>query len=195
MSVHVQTLRNVTHVIVVVMAFVLGCNVRPNGEFGSMGGSSGNDEVDDGEVDDGGVDSTGFPPHEVACDFELGANPNGSSQCTQDEQCCAPPIAAGGLVGPAACPSDVFPNNWRCESGVCRQRLSSEDPEGCSPDSNHADCRNLLGPAWICAVIDDVGHCVVDCSSNGIADCQSENMLESTCETVGGYSFCMQPQP
>lgn len=172
-----------------VLLAAIGCNVRPNGEFESVG--TGGAEVGEDEGDEGNED--GFPPDEVACNFALGVNPLGKSTCTQDVQCCdLPRIPAGSLVGPLACPSTVFPNNWSCESGVCRQRSSPNAPEGCFSDEQ---CTDLMGPAWMCAIVDDVGHCVVGCSSNGDVDCQNANMPNSTCETVGTWSFCMQQPP
>lgn len=149
------------------------CVVGPGGGFESLsGGGTGGDE-------------TGFPPEPAECNFDLGANPLGESACTQDEDCCATPTAALDY----ACPSDVFPNNWRCESGVCRQRTSPSADEGCSVNNDLC-----IFPGFTCVEIFGVGHCVAPCTAT--VECQTEhNMPDSTCQTVDGNSFCMQPQP
>lgn len=158
---------------------VMGCSIGPGGSFESLSGGSGGEDGQ-GEAAD---DESGFPPG-AACEFEYGANPVGKTACNDAGDCCASPLVATSLAGAAGCPSNTFPNDWSCVEGECLN-------PGCTQD---LDCRNLMAnDAWICAEINDVGHCVVSCTDD--PDCEAENLSHATCESIGGYSFCVQPQP
>src|SRR5688572_7081753 len=118
----------------IAVAQVCGCIVGPGGGFESLSGGTGTTSAEE----------TGFPPDEVECDYELGGNPLGQSECEEDEDCCVLPSPLLDF----ACPSDQFPNNWACEAGVCRQRSSPTAQEGCSPQSD--DC---IVPGFTCVEI------------------------------------------
>lgn len=180
-------------VLVVLLAPIAagGCVVSSEGGFESLSGGTGGTGGGAGSGDGPGTaDETGFPPDALECDFELGANPLGATACQIDEDCCAPPLAPVGLLGDAACPSDGFPNNWRCESGTCRQRTDPTEVEGCDPNASDP----CVFEGFVCATISGVGHCVAPCLVD--SDCaEQHNMPDSHCGGAGAYLFCMQNQP
>lgn len=176
------------------------CRVGPDGEFESVSaGTSTSTSTSTGGLDagtggDDGADETGFPPAEQECDFELGANPLGASECTSHADCCAEPTGLIGLVGDAACPSLVYPNNWQCDTtpnpNVCVHQGTPSSDFGCSEDE---DC---LFPGFVCHVISSVGHCVAPCATD--SECADDhNMPNSSCLQPTGATtkFCMQEQP
>ena len=147
---------------------LLGCYVGPDGEFESVS-----------ETTDGGGDD-GFEPEPVAC----------SVSCTNDSNCCdlnQPPVS---LVS-YACPGEVYPNNWKCVGGACRQQTDGEQGVGCDPTfTGQEQCRV---PGYVCREINGVGHCVATCTVT--PDCDDYFLVDATCETVDGVSICMQNVP
>ncbi len=155
------------------------CVVGEDGDFDSLSGGTGG-SGGAGSTETG--DEPEFPPNAVACNFELGANPLSQQACVVDGDCCSGFTASADV----ACPGDIYPNNWTCDSGVCRQ--GSPQTEGCSNDD---EC---MFPGFECVAVLGVGHCVGPCATDD--DCGTEhNMPHSTCETGGGASFCMQVTP
>lgn len=175
---------NGTLALVAALVVLTSCSVGPGGGFESLSGGSGGEDGqgEEGEGQEAADEESGFPPG-VMCEFELGANPIGKGTCVNHVDCCPFPRVGDGLVGDAGCPSTKFPNNWECVEGECVQW-------GCV---GNEDCKQLMGNSWTCAQISGVGHCVVGCTDD--SDCVTENLPLATCESVGSYDFCVQPQP
>ena len=129
---------------------LVACNVevpgfQPGGTgSGSGGGGTTSTSTSGGSSDDGATED--YEPDPVAC-----VNPG----CNDAADCCVgiqPSLTTGLEADDAGCPSNEFPNNWSCETGMCVHG-------GCSFDT---DC-NLYNSGLECKDIGGIGHCVLPC--------------------------------
>lgn len=140
------------------MWLAVACSVevpgfQPGGTgSGSAGSGGGGGTTSGGSSSSDGGETENYVPDPVACV---------SPSCVSPADCCVgiqPSVTTGLEADDAGCPSNEFPNNWSCETGLCVHG-------GCTSDS---DC-NLYNSGLEYVVVGSTGFCVLPCVQD--ADC------------------------